>query len=151
MNKFLLLLIGSMMLTACNSSNNTSNGTTENMGTNSDEKERFSVDNSTTIAFEVTEHHFGKIFQNTDNVFVFKFKNTGNSPLVIESAKASCGCTVPEKPDEPIKPGEMGEIPVIFHPTLSQSGKMSKTITVKANTNPVITRLRITAEVMERM
>lgn len=148
--KVLPVLIAMSILTACSNSNKQIEDESATT-TNTDERERFSVDNTTTLSFDVTEHHFGKVFQNTDNMFVFKVSNTGNQPLVIESVDASCGCTVPQKPDEPIKPGQTGEIPVIFHPSLSQSGKMSKTITVKANTNPVITRLKITAEVYERM
>ena len=65
----------------------------------------------------------------------FKFKNVGKSDLIISSAQGSCGCTVPEWPKEPIKPGEEGKIAVTFNSTGKQ-GKQNKTITLVANTIP---------------
>ena len=50
-------------------------------------------------------HNFGKIKAGAKARHVFKFKNTGKEPLIIADAKASCGCTTPEWPKEPIKPG----------------------------------------------
>jgi hypothetical protein len=149
---FMSVCLALISFTACNSSNteNESPVSENNAQNTGDEQARFTFGNNTSAEYEVLEHAFGKVFQNTDNVFVFKVKNTGKNPLVIERVDASCGCTVPEKPTEPIMPGATGEIPVIFHPGLSQEGKMSKTITVKANTQPKITRLRISAEVMKR-
>ena len=147
---FVLFLV--LATTACNqNSTEVTTDDSQDISTNSDEKVRFSVSNNTTLEFEVSEHHFGKVFQNTDNLFVFKVKNTGNKPLIIENVTASCGCTVPQKPDKPINPGETGKVPVIFHPSISQEGNMSKTVTVEANTEPKITQLKITAEVLKRM
>lgn len=103
----------------------------------------------TTLAFDTYEHHFGKVFAGTDNKHVFKVTNTGTAPLIITDASATCGCTVPKKPEAPIAPGEVGEIEVIFSPKPSQLGNQSKTVTIKANTDPVITTLRVSAEVME--
>jgi len=50
------------------------------------------------IEFEESEFDFGTIEQGTAVEHIFKFKNTGEAPLVIVDAKSSCGCTVPEKP-----------------------------------------------------
>jgi hypothetical protein len=66
---------------------------------------------------------------------VFRFKNTGTKPLVIESAQPSCGCTVPSKPEEPIMPGAEGMIKAIFD-SKGRAGTAHKTITVHANTKP---------------
>ena len=55
--------------------------------------------------------------------------------LIISSAQGSCGCTVPEWPKEPIKPGEEGKIAVTFNSSGKQ-GKQNKTITLVANTIP---------------
>jgi hypothetical protein len=150
--KYFFILFLALSTTACNqNSTETTTDETQETLTNTDEKERFSVSNNTTIEFAEYEHHFGKVFQNTDNLFVFKVKNTGNKPLIIENVSASCGCTIPQKPDKPINPGETGKVSVIFHPSLSQEGNMSKTVTVEANTEPKITQLKITAEVLKRM
>lgn len=105
----------------------------------------------TTLSFEKYEHNFGKVFQGTDNKYVFRVKNTGTAPLIISEASASCGCTVPKKPEEPIAPGQTGEIEVIFSPKPGQSGVQSKTVTIKANTDPVVTTLKVTADVVEKM
>jgi hypothetical protein len=104
----------------------------------------------TTIEYFDMKHDFGNVFYPSDNKFTFKFKNTGEVPLVIDKAKASCGCTVPNKPEEPIMPGEIGELDVIFRPKAGQVGQqVTKKITVTANTNPKETYLEITANVLE--
>ena len=40
----------------------------------------------------------------------FKVRNTGDYPLVFCEVRASCGCTVPSKPQKPIQPGETSQI-----------------------------------------
>lgn len=102
----------------------------------------------TTLKFDNYEHDFGKIKQDTDNRYVFKFTNTGSEPLVIENAKGSCGCTVPEYPKEPIAPGASSEISVLYKPG-KQSNQQTKKITITANTDPVQTILTIKADVQE--
>jgi hypothetical protein len=63
----------------------------------------------------------------------WRFKNTGDKPLVIENASASCGCTVAEKPQEPILPGEEGAIKAKFTST-GRTGPNNKQVIVYANT-----------------
>lgn len=101
---------------------------------------------TTTIAFETYSHDFGKIKQDTQNKKIFKFKNTGKEPLIIQNATGSCGCTVPKYPKEPIPPGGSGEIEVEYSPG-KQQGLQTKTVTITANTNPPTTTLNITADV----
>ena len=68
------------------------------------------------ITFEKTTHNFGSFPESSPKVTcVFKFKNSGDGPLVIHQAIASCGCTVPQYPKEPIKPGESGQITVTYN------------------------------------
>ena len=67
------------------------------------------------LNFDKTEHDFGVINEGDVVETVFSFTNSGNSELIITSAKGSCGCTVPEWPKEPIMPGEAGEIKVKFN------------------------------------
>jgi hypothetical protein len=102
----------------------------------------------TSVAFAESEHDFGIIDQDTENRKVFVFTNTGTEPLIIENAKGSCGCTVPEYPKEPIAPGETGEINVIYKPG-KQKGSQTKTVTITANTEPRNTILNIKANVEE--
>lgn len=98
----------------------------------------------TTIQFEETVFDFGTIKQGDSKEHVFKFKNTGNEPLVIEDAKGSCGCTVPQYPKEAIAPGATGEIQVKFN-SAGKSNQQQKTVTLTANTEPVQTILTIKA------
>lgn len=105
--------------------------------------------NLTNIRFEEMVHDFGKVGPKSENKHTFKFTNTGNVPLIIKDAKASCGCTIPKKPEEPIPPGEEGEMEVIFKPKPGQEGTVvNKTVTVTANIPGGTTIVKITADVM---
>lgn len=100
----------------------------------------------TKIQFAETNYNFGTIKQDTENKKVFKFKNVGDKPLIIESARGSCGCTVPNYPKQPIPPGQEGEIEVVYSPG-KQAGNQSKSVTIIANTEPRTTVLQISAQV----
>ncbi len=97
--------------------------------------------------FENEVIDYGEIAQNSDGNRVFKFKNIGKSPLIITSIKASCGCTVPTKPEEPIMPGEIGEVKVKY--ATNRVGPFAKSITI--NSNAFISKkvLRIKGRVLE--
>jgi len=96
--------------------------------------------------FETTNHHFGEVKAGEVLNFSFRFKNSGKADLFIVSAKASCGCTVPEYSKEVVKPGDDGKVDVSFD-TRGQAGMVSKTITLIANTVPNTKVLTISAEV----
>ena len=107
---------------------------------------------TTSIKYETAVHDFGDVFYPSDNKYTFKFTNTGNEPLIISDAQASCGCTVPRKPEQPIMPGETGELDVVFKPKEGQVGQpVTKRITVTANTEPKQTYLDIKANVKSGM
>lgn len=101
---------------------------------------------TTNMDFSETEFDFGNLTAGESVTHMFKFKNTGKEPLVISNAKGSCGCTVPKWPKEPIAPGKSGEIEVKFD-SKNKSGKQSKNVTITANTDPVNTILKISADV----
>ena len=94
------------------------------------------------MKFEKKEHNFGNIIEGDVVKHTFKFTNTGNSDLLITNVKSSCGCTVPEYPKNSIAVGETGEIEVAFNSS-GKSGKQLKTITITANTETGIERLKI--------
>lgn len=100
----------------------------------------------TSIAFEAYDHDFGVIDEGDRVEHLFKFKNTGSEPLILEKCKGSCGCTVPECPKEPIAPGAEGEIKVVFN-SKGKKNKQTKTVTITANTEPIQTQLKIMANV----
>ena len=85
------------------------------------------------LTFEKQEHDFGTIKQGDKVTYEFKFKNTGQADLLISDAKGSCGCTVPEYPKTPIKPGEDGKLKVSFDST-GKSGLNTKSVTITCNT-----------------
>lgn len=103
--------------------------------------------NMPVLTFEKTTHDFGKVVQGERLSYTFKFKNTGKSNLIIYNSNASCGCTTSIPPKEPIRPGESGEIVVAFD-SKNKSGKETHSVVVSANTYPVNTLIRITAEVI---
>lgn len=103
----------------------------------------------TQIKFDKTVHNFGKINEGEVVKTVFKFKNSGDSPLVISTALGSCGCTVPHWPRTAIQPGETGEIGVEFDSN-HKSGEQNKTVTVTANTSPPTTVLTIQSTVIPK-
>ena len=85
------------------------------------------------ITFERTEHDFGKINEADGRVStIFEFKNEGMDPLVLSNVRASCGCTTPKWPREPIEPGQVGQITVTYNPN-GRPGRFQKTITVTSN------------------
>jgi len=101
----------------------------------------------TKIEFSEMEHDFGKIEQGQAVEHVFKFKNTGDSPLVVSDARASCGCTIPEWTKDPVQPGQEGKINVKYN-SAGKSGLIHKTVTIYANTESKETVLNIQAEVI---
>jgi hypothetical protein len=90
---------------------------------------------------------FGKIKQGEKVSYSFKFTNTGSSPLIISSASASCGCTVPSYPEEPIEPGQESKIDVVFDSN-GKMGMQTKTITLVSNTIPNTKVLYLRGEII---
>jgi hypothetical protein len=84
------------------------------------------------IAFEATLHDFGAVSEGDKLRHVFVVKNTGNAPLIISGAHASCGCTVAALKSNSIAPGSTGEIDTSFD-THGRVGASRTTITVDSN------------------
>ena len=100
--------------------------------------------NEAEIKFDKTSHDFGIFTESNSKVTcTFTFTNTGNKLLVIHQAIASCGCTVPEYPKEPIKPGESGKIVVTYNGEGRFPGHFRKSITIRSNAKQEIVRLYI--------
>lgn len=134
-------------ISACQSENNNGEVTSRLAQDGTNDYVEVEITN-TTLKFSKMEHDFGNVMVGEDYTFKFIVTNTGKHPLIIEDAKASCGCTVPDKPKQPIAPGKSDEIVVTFSPKPGQ-GVTSKTVTVTANTDPKITTLTIKANVLE--
>ena len=103
------------------------------------------------IKFDKLTHDFGKFSESSPVVTcTFTFTNTGNKPLVINQAVASCGCTVPEYTKDPIQPGQKGSIKVTYNGTGKFPGHFKKSNTVRTNAKVEMTRLYIEGDMEEK-
>ena len=87
------------------------------------------------ITFNEDFYNFGNVIQGELVSYAFSFINNGDEDLIISLARGSCGCTVPTYPKQPIKPGEKGEIDVVFN-SENLIGISQKTITILTNSTP---------------
>ena len=113
--------------------------------------ERSSNDaNASEITFDFDSYDYGEVVDGEVVEVDFNFTNTGNSNLIIFNASASCGCTVPEYPqNENIKPGESSSLKVRFD-TSGKPGKQMKTVTLTTNTNSGKKLIRINGFVLNK-
>ncbi|MBO6608009.1 DUF1573 domain-containing protein [Psychroserpens sp.] len=91
---------------------------------------------------------YGTINKNDNGIRVFKFKNSGKSPIVISNIKTSCGCTVPSYSKAPILPGESGTIEVKY--ATNRQGKFSKSLTIYSNADEPQKRIQIKGNVVKK-
>ncbi len=137
--KVLPYFIAMAVLTACNNADSTSSSAPA--VTNSDAGAAADSSNYTSIEW------IGGTFQDMGSIkdgqvieVTYKFKNVGNTNLIINDVAAGCGCTVPEKPGKPFAPGEEGTIKAKFDGT-GRKGINDKYVEVKANTKPNTTHV----------
>ena len=143
MNKIFLIIFLPVILSSCDIRNGRHKAdlvSPENSGIFKD---------STTVQTIDSVYNFGKVTDGEKVEYSFKFRNTGQNPLIISSATASCGCTVPEKPDAPISPGQIGYLKVVFD-SKGRVGDVHKDITVRSNAYPAFPILRLIGEVMSQ-
>jgi len=146
MKKIFLSIACIVVLAACNNQK-----AVESTADSKETSEIAAVDtaNAPAFKFEKEVYDFGKITEGDVVTYDFKFKNIGNSPLIISSATATCGCTVPEYPKEPVAPGANGVIRVVFNSS-AKPGMQNKIVSITANTIPSLTELNILGMVMAK-
>jgi hypothetical protein len=83
------------------------------------------------IEFENNTYDFGELYFGGNGTCEFVFKNEGKEPLILLNVRTTCGCTVPEWPDKPVKEGETGIIRVSYD--TYRVGAFTKAITVYSN------------------
>jgi len=133
-----------VLLSACNNDNPASKIKDENL--KKAQEKRAEMNKFPVMEFETKLIDFGKHKEGDILDTVFKFKNTGETALVITNVKTSCGCTTPYWPKKPIKPGESDVIKVSFN-TNHKPGKQTKTITIHSNTKNLTEVITIKAYV----
>ena len=107
------------------------------------------TENLTTVQWLDSVQNFGKVVDGEKVIITFHFKNTGTKPLIISNVQASCGCTVPSKPEEPIAPGAEGKITAEFN-SEGRVGKATKNLTVQANIKEGIANLLFEGDVLPK-
>lgn len=78
-------------------------------------------------------YNFGEVDEGVQLKYYFVFKNTGNTPLVINDAAVTCSCTKVTFPSNPILPQKTDSILVRFD-TKGKYYKQDRTIKITANT-----------------
>ena len=105
------------------------------------------TDAMASINWEKTSYDFGKIAQNVPVTIEFEFENKSLVPLIINSVKPTCGCTVADYPKEPVQPGKSGKITVSYD--ARNTGHFTKSIIVSSNASEGDTQLVIAGEVIK--
>jgi hypothetical protein len=104
--------------------------------------------NAPMITFDSAVCNFGTLAIGEKWVHTYRFTNTGKSPLIITQVNPSCGCTTAKDwPQQPIAPGEEGQITVEFNSN-SNSGQVDKSVSVLTNCVPSVWVLRIQGTVI---
>jgi len=130
--KQILVLTALIGLFSCSGSDNVEVG----------QKTEMVIDN---VVFDAGEVFLGEMI-----TAKFTVTNEGNYPLVIAQVNASCSCTVADKPEDPILPGESAEIIAHVNTDKTGAGILNKSVRITANTSPSITQVKILANVTRR-
>lgn len=146
MKRLIVLSALVVLLASCGNNDKkvaTTDATTTSTGAAAD------TENLTTVQWLDSVQNFGKVVDGEKVIITFHFKNTGTKPLIISNVQASCGCTVPSKPEEPIAPGAEGKITAEFN-SEGRVGKATKNLTVQANIKEGIANLLFEGDVLPK-
>lgn len=148
MKKVIFIFAAIISLAACkNEDKKTDTGSTTEL--TAEEKEKAKTDSSNFTSIQWLDSTFldlGKIKKGETVEVSFRFKNTGSKQLVIADVSAGCGCTIPEKPQQPFAPGEEGVIKAKFESKNQNAGPHQKPVYVTANTttpNPILLNFKV--------
>jgi hypothetical protein len=98
------------------------------------------------VKFKEVRYNFGKIKQGVPVTHDFEFTNIGNEPVIIETATASCGCTTPTWPQQPVMKTKADRIKAGFN--AAAPGAFEKTVFVKIKGVDAPFELKISGEVL---
>ena len=143
---FLVIVLVGFLL-SCNSGNNSSDTKIIESSSTADNPKGSSK--VPVMTFEHETWDFGNLMDGEVVEHEYGFKNTGTKALLISDVQASCGCTIPEWPREPIAPGQESVIKVRFNST-GKHENINKDVTIIANTNPVKKKLTFKAYVKSK-
>lgn len=153
MKKYVFLFSIVAAIAACSSADKKApaGDTTQSMVSKTGETSAITPDtaNLTTMQWlDSTYLDLGQSKEDKEIEVSFRFKNSGNHNLVIQNVTAGCGCTIPEKPQQPFAPGEEGVIKAKFNG--KGHGETRKEIYVTANTTPANYTLTFRADLVSK-
>jgi len=132
MKKVFIVFVAALIFTACKTSDKKSEPL---LSKEAIEKAKNDSANFTSVKWlDSTYVNLGKLKEGKEVEVTYRFKNIGDKNLIISDVTAGCGCTIPEKPQQPFAPGEEGVIRAKFNG--SGHGEIRKEVYVSANTNP---------------
>lgn len=143
MKRLITALSLSAVFLACNSKTNNQAVVVDSSG------KVVALENAPVMKFEEELYDFGVIEEGQSVKYEFKFTNSGKSPLIISNATATCGCTVPDYPTKPVKPGESGLIKIVFN-SQGKEGMQDKVVSIISNANPNLNTLHVVGEVKKK-
>ena len=129
-----LSIVAALFLAACGSAS--SNNADANTVINPAEAMKDSSSYTSIEWMDPIVQDIGNIKKGQKIEIVYRVKNTGDKPLIIESVNPGCGCTVAGKPEKPILPGKEDKIVAAFDTESQAVGSFNKQVTVRANTKP---------------
>ncbi len=101
------------------------------------------------ISFKEKSIDFGDIMQGDEVSHTFELTNSGKAPLIISNVAATCGCTVPSWPREPIAPGTSAEIKVVFR-SAGKNGKQNSVVRIYSNASEPIEKISLISNVLPK-
>ena len=147
------ILMAVVLTTSCNESQRDDDALTGKLSTSLvdnpigiDKHDKKELQQLGHLMFQDTLHNLGKIQEGEIVNAEFVFKNTGKKAVLINNATASCGCTKPSYPEEPIDVNKEGVINVSFN-SEGKVGYNKKAISINTNAYPAIYNLYIETEV----
>jgi hypothetical protein len=130
-NKFVVFIAFTLLLQACGGSDKVEIGNKTSMEVN--------------LVYDAGDVVKGEVIDAK-----FTIKNTGDFPLVLGEVKGSCSCTVAEKPEKPIPPGEEGVVKAHVTTSSASAGVLAKVVNIVSNTQPARTEVVIRANILDK-
>ena len=143
LKKYILVLLVCSAIVSCDVRRK------DKIADDSETQKALALKDSTTVQIIDSAYNFKTVTDGEKVMYSYRFKNIGTKPLVIVEATASCGCTVPQKPEKPILPGETGFIKIVFD-SKGRVGEAHKTISVISNAKPEFPTLILTGNVVAK-
>jgi len=98
--------------------------------------------NAPKAKFDKLINDFGEIPQGIPKTAEFKLTNEGKEPLLIQTAKASCGCTNLQYSQEPILAGKSANISATYNAAAVGAFTKAITVTTNADANPIVLQIK---------